>query len=150
MSFATEISAVHYADMARRCAEAENHVAVLHERLDVAVRKIMALEAARSEKSRGVRWNYDHGCSPALANAVQEGVIGHFRADYAMTDEQVPLMFPGQAEAIAKDNMIAALLREAEKLIRQDTFRDDRARVTVYRGELIIGALDPRKPNHAR
>ena len=149
MSFATEIDAVHYRDMAVRCVQAENEVTVLRERLDVAVRKIMALETARVEKTPPVRWRSD-GFSPELNDAIRQGAITHTLVTCAMTDEQAAVMFPGQAEAWGKENMVRELLHQAEKMIRADTFRDDKARVTVYRGELIIGALDPRKPNHAR
>lgn len=145
MSFATEINAVQYNAMAKKCAEVQADNATLREQLDLAQRRVHALETVRVEQPRGVRWRFDHGLSPELSDAVQEGVIGHFRSDYSTVDEQEALMFPGQAAIIGKENMASRLLQEAEKMIRHSTFRNERARVTVYRGELIIGALKPKE-----
>ena len=86
---------------------------------------------------------------PTEINAIQYKAMAKRCAavEAEITDEASALMFPGSAEVISRDNVIESLWRRAKPLIRHSIRRNDRDRVDVYRGELIIGALDPAKPN---
>lgn len=148
MSFGSEIDAIAYKAMAEQCARVRVEVDTLRSQLVEAQRKMQALESAHlAANPWPVRWRYEHGISRELAQNVDGGSLGHYCASPAITDEQAAVC---RLDAeIGRDSVRHHLLAKIQNMIRYGAHYNERARCTVYTGEIVVGALDPRNPNQA-
>jgi hypothetical protein len=145
MSLASEIDAIAYDSMAKRCADQAVEIDVLRKRLDNAVRKIVALESVKeSDPVRPVQWSPfpDGSISPSCARAIKEGWISEYHIRGWVANEDIAAT-NGQALTNTRDDMLRTLFKELlARVIVQTQEPERRTMGVVMTARVIVGKID--------
>lgn len=145
MSLQSEIDAIAYDGMAKRCADQANEIDVLRKRLDSAVRKIVALESVKeSEPVRPVKWSPfpDGSISPSCARAIKEGWISEYHVRGWVSNGDVAAT-NGKALTDIRDEMLGKLFKELlARVIVQEQYPERSTMGVAMTARVIIGKID--------
>lgn len=131
-------------ELVARCAQAETENELLRAKLEIAARKIQALERAsirelptRYLDMRPPIGQLEH--SHTISEVLRTGHLGELQAYSSQTDEERELRNAPLPHTVSVDAVVAMLRR-----LIVVTTRDDRQyRCSTARASIIVGSLDP-------
>jgi len=145
MSLQSEIDAVAYDGMVKRCADQANEIDVLRKRLDSAVRKIVALESVKeSEPASPVQWSPfpDGSISPECSIAIRRGLISEYIVSGYVANEDIAAT-NGRALEETRGDMLRQLWKELlARVIVQKQEPERRTMGVVMTARVIVGKID--------